>query len=144
MTRPDLRWLGISYRRTPTIAIGRDVFIDTHMIISRLEEVFPPSEQHPAFSPRKTAGLAALLYKLTISSIFYNAVTILPDDSLALQNEAWIEDRKGFYDEQISSVILRQGKQTGQRYERDADRIEFASQARIGQLRMQGKLDQKA
>ena len=97
LPRPDLAALGLNYRRTPTMAIGRDIFIDSRMIIARLEKVFPPSEQHPAFSTPETAGLAALLNKLAVTSIFYNAVTIFPDDSQALKSEAFLKDREGFY-----------------------------------------------
>lgn len=41
MPRPDLERLGINYRRIPLLAIGRDVFCDTRIIIEKLEQLFP-------------------------------------------------------------------------------------------------------
>jgi hypothetical protein len=77
MPRPDLSALGIKYRRTPSMAIGRDVYLDSRAIIQRLEELFPASEQHPGFSTPETAGLAALLNKFTVdASLFVNVCSI--------------------------------------------------------------------
>ncbi|KAF2485122.1 hypothetical protein BDY17DRAFT_292973 [Neohortaea acidophila] len=97
MPRPDLKALGIKYRRTPSMAVGRDVYLDTRMIIHRLEQLFPASDQHPAFSTPETAGLASLLNKLVIdASLFNHAVTILPDNP-NIRSEAFHKDRAGFY-----------------------------------------------
>lgn len=96
MPRPDLKALGIKYRRTPTMAIGRDVYIDSRMIIHRLEQTFPSSAEHPGFSTPETAGLAALLNKLAVdASLFNNAVTLIPSDTF--RNEAFAKDRAGFF-----------------------------------------------
>ena len=98
MPRPDLKALGVNYRRTPTMAIGRDLYLDSRMIIQRLEELFPPSEQHPAFSSKETAGLAALLNKLTIDgSLFNYAVTIMPPEFPLFQDKPFLKDREGFF-----------------------------------------------
>ena len=76
MPRPDLKALGVQYRRTPSIAIGRDLYVDTRLIIQRLEELFPATTQHPAFASPETEGLAKLLDKLTIDACFLYSCSI--------------------------------------------------------------------
>lgn len=89
--------LGVRYRRSPVMAIGRDIYVDTRLMLSRLETLFPASEQHPAFSSPETAGLAALLNKFTIDAgVFGKAVQIMRPDSPALKNAAFVKDREGF------------------------------------------------
>lgn len=98
MPRPDLAALGVRYRKTPTMAIGRDVYVDSRMIISRLEELFPPSEQHPAFSTKETAGLAGLLNKLNIDvAMFSYAVMTMPPDIPLLHDESFVKDRSEYF-----------------------------------------------
>jgi glutathione S-transferase len=41
LPREQLQTLGIKYRRIPFLAIGRDVYCDTRLIIAKLEELFP-------------------------------------------------------------------------------------------------------
>ncbi|KAF2438467.1 hypothetical protein P171DRAFT_331058, partial [Karstenula rhodostoma CBS 690.94] len=41
MPRPDLEKLGVKYRRIPNLAIGRDVYLDTRLILRTLEKKFP-------------------------------------------------------------------------------------------------------
>jgi len=50
MPRPDVELLGVSYRRMPILSIGRDVYLDTRLIIKKLESLFPPSAAHPGIS----------------------------------------------------------------------------------------------
>jgi glutathione S-transferase len=98
MPRPDLAALGVRYRKTPTMAIGRDVYVDSRMIIRRLEELFPPSEEHPAFSTKETAGLAGLLNKLNIDiGMFSLAVMMMPPDLPLLKDETFVKDRSEYF-----------------------------------------------
>lgn len=42
MPRPILKdRLGINYRRIPIMAIGRDIYIDTRIMLRKLETLFP-------------------------------------------------------------------------------------------------------
>ena len=52
MPRPDLARLGIAYRRIPVLAIGRDVYLDSRLILQKLEGLYPPSEAHPSLAAR--------------------------------------------------------------------------------------------
>ncbi len=44
LPREQLEALGIKYRRIPLLAIGRDVYCDTRLIIDKLEQLFPESK----------------------------------------------------------------------------------------------------
>jgi len=44
MPRPDLQAIGVGYRRIPVMAIGKDVYCDTRIILRKLEELFPDSK----------------------------------------------------------------------------------------------------
>ena len=97
MPRPDLAALGVRYRKTPTMATGRDVYVDTRMIIKRLEELFPPSAEHPALSTKETAGLAGLLNKFSIDvGLFGLAVTMMPSTLPIFKDEKFLKDRTEF------------------------------------------------
>ena len=50
MPRPDLARLGIAYRRIPVLAIGRVVYLDSRLILQKLEALYPPSEAHPSLA----------------------------------------------------------------------------------------------
>jgi hypothetical protein len=98
LPRPDLNALGVNYRRSPVMTIGRDVYLDSRLMIRKLEELFPPSYAHPALSSPATVGLAALLDKFTTdASLFLRAVHMMPPTAPALSNKAFRKDRAGFY-----------------------------------------------
>ena len=97
LPRPDLAALGVHYRKTPTMAIGRDFYVDSRMIIKRLEEHFPPSEEHPAFSTHETKGLEGLLQKFSVDiGLFGLAVSLMPLDLPVFKDQAFIKDRSEF------------------------------------------------
>ena len=81
------------------MAIGRDVYIDSRAITRRLDELFPPSAQHPGLSSPETAGLAALLNKFVVDTggVFVRAVQMIPSSFGLMQDEAFIKDRAGFF-----------------------------------------------
>ncbi|KAL7941798.1 hypothetical protein V8C42DRAFT_333742 [Trichoderma barbatum] len=41
MPRPDIHRLGVKYRRIPILTIGRDVYLDTRLILTKLSELQP-------------------------------------------------------------------------------------------------------
>lgn len=80
------------------MAIGRDVYLDTRLMIAKLEELFPPSLEHPALSTKETAGLAALMQKLAIEgSMFREVVKNIPSHFPLLRDEKFQKDRAGFF-----------------------------------------------
>ncbi|KAI1270575.1 glutathione S-transferase [Xylariaceae sp. FL1019] len=87
MPRPDVALLGVSYRRIPIMSIGRDVYVDTRLILQKLEALFPPSGEHPGISSAH-AGLGAegtaleqlLSSRVTDGGIFLCGTVCLPPD----------------------------------------------------------------
>lgn len=79
------------------MAVGRDVYADTRMILQRLEEMFPPSAEHPSLSSKETAGIAALLNKFVVDAgVFSNAAALMPPDGPAARNPKFMADRAAF------------------------------------------------
>ncbi|KAI9368312.1 hypothetical protein BJX61DRAFT_537356 [Aspergillus egyptiacus] len=71
LPRPDLARLGIRYRRIPLLSIGRDVYLDSPMILRALERV---ESEKPPFSHTATPeqrGLEQLLAKFTLETSLF-------------------------------------------------------------------------
>lgn len=88
--RPDLEALGIHYRRIPLLNIGRDFYCDTKCILHKLEQLYPPSKEHPGIAPTDTQGKALKqLYQVWSTSIvFENIFGLIPADAPALSDPA--------------------------------------------------------
>ena len=57
LPRPDLAdRLGVTYRRIPVLAIGKDVYCDSSLIASVLERRFPASEGFGTLFPKRNGG----------------------------------------------------------------------------------------
>ena len=72
MPRPDLaERLGVTYRRIPVLAIGKDVYCDSSLIASVLERRFPPSEGFGTLFPRRKGGGSADTGMIKAFAMFY-------------------------------------------------------------------------
>jgi len=81
------------------MAIGRDVYVDTRIIITKLEELFPASSAHPGLSTPDTIGLANLLSKFVVDGgVFKRVVSQIPQDLPMLKDPKWQKDRSEFRD----------------------------------------------
>jgi hypothetical protein len=98
LPRPELsETLGITYRRIPILAIGRDFYADTSLIAPTLERRYPASAGYGSlFPPRKGGGspdtgmVKALAMYYLDRTIFQLAVSSLPYDKFS---EAFLKDR---------------------------------------------------
>ncbi|EME45806.1 hypothetical protein DOTSEDRAFT_71486 [Dothistroma septosporum NZE10] len=98
LPRPAQEALGINYRRSPVMAVGRDVYLDTRLMLAKLDEIFPPSDKHPGLSAPETKGLAQLLQKLMVDvSGFREAVKQIPMNSPIAKDPKFQKDRAGFF-----------------------------------------------
>jgi glutathione S-transferase len=98
-----LNALGIKYRRIPLLAIGRDVYADSRLILRVLEERFPNSESSNSALINNGKALRPLPHNRLLSElftaytvsggIFVTAVGCMPLNSPMLQNEAFLRDR---------------------------------------------------
>ncbi|KAI0412164.1 glutathione S-transferase [Xylaria grammica] len=89
MPRPDLNLLGVSYRRIPVLSVGRDVYLDTRLMIQKLETLYPPSAAHPGISgahagSAEHSALEQLISARTIEGdLFMRGVQCLPAAAFA-------------------------------------------------------------
>ena len=95
LPRPDLKALGINYRRIPLMAIGKDVYCDTRLILLKLERMFP-SGTLGASQPDQRA-LTKLLEIWTVDGgVFNRAAQLIPSSMPLLKDEKFVLDRKDF------------------------------------------------
>lgn len=95
--RPDVSKLGIKYRRIPLISIGRDVYLDTRLILQKLES-------YPASTPRLGAAenteqraIERLLEVLNVDGgVFSWAASLLPRELPIMKDPNFLKDRAGF------------------------------------------------
>lgn len=98
MPRPDVASLGIQYRRIPICSIGRDVYLDTRLILAKLETLPTAQPKLGAAPGTEQAALERLLSSLTVTGgPFVWAVSLLPPQMPVFKDEAWIKDRTGFF-----------------------------------------------
>ncbi|KAH6697579.1 glutathione S-transferase [Plectosphaerella plurivora] len=98
MPRPDLALLGVNHRRIPVVAIDRDVYVDTRLILAKLETLFPDRPQlgAPASSADKVA-LEHLLEMFTIESGVFTAAGSLLPSKLPGLDKNFYRDRAEFF-----------------------------------------------
>lgn len=93
MPRPDLKKLGVEYRRIPILAIGRDVYLDTRLIIRTLEERFPQGKLGSE-KPEQQFVERLLERYMVEGPVFERTAGLVPPASL--KDPKFAEDRKGF------------------------------------------------
>ena len=98
LPRPELsETMGITYRRIPILAIGRDIYADTSLIASTLERRYPPSAGYGTLFPqRRGGGLSDTgMVKTLVMYYFDREVFPLAALSLPFQKfpEAFVKDR---------------------------------------------------
>ncbi|KAF3035405.1 hypothetical protein E8E12_001386 [Didymella heteroderae] len=94
MPRPDLASIDVKYRRIPIMAIGKDVYIDSRLIISKLESLYPSSALAPITAEK--AGLRQLFEHYSDSGLFNSAVKLMPywSSNSLVQNKTFLDDRQ--------------------------------------------------
>ena len=98
LPRPELsETLGITYRRIPILAIGRDVYADTSLIASTLERRYPAEAGYGALFPRRKGGGLSDTGMVKTLVMYYFDRTFFPLASFSLPfqkfPEAFLKDR---------------------------------------------------
>ncbi|KAH7326004.1 hypothetical protein B0I35DRAFT_474709 [Stachybotrys elegans] len=106
MPRPDLGRLGVRYRRIPVMTIGRDVYLDTQLQISKLEEMYPSVPRLGASSGEQKALQKLLSVLMIDAGAFQNGVQLLPTNLPLLKNEAYFKDRSDFIGAELSAESM--------------------------------------
>ena len=107
MPRPDLKKLGVNYRRIPILAIGRDIYLDTRLIIRTLEEIYPDGKLGSDKPEQKF--VEQLLEKYMVEGpVFKEAAGLVP--SAFLKDPKFAEDRKGFLGRNWTTEELDRGR----------------------------------
>jgi glutathione S-transferase len=96
MPRPDIARLGIKYRRIPLLSIGRDVYLDTRLILQKLESMYPSKARLGADGGEHLA-IQRLFEIYMVDSIFQQATKLLPASLPMVRDKKFQEDRADFY-----------------------------------------------
>ncbi|EMC95726.1 hypothetical protein BAUCODRAFT_123025 [Baudoinia panamericana UAMH 10762] len=88
LPRPDLEALGITYRRIPLLAIGKDVYCDSSLIIDTIM-------QHLAKAGAVPTSSADKAFQDWGNATFHAALGMIP--SAALQDKAFVKDRASIF-----------------------------------------------
>ncbi|KAK6428294.1 hypothetical protein LTR95_015561 [Oleoguttula sp. CCFEE 5521] len=93
LPRPTLTAIGVHYRRIPVLSIGKDIYVDSSAILSRLDALFPPSASHPGLAP---TGLSQILFRTNTGSegVFARCAGMLDSRFPAMKDPAFVKDRR--------------------------------------------------
>ena len=89
LPRPDLTSLGVRYRRIPVLSIGRDIYLDSRLIVDKLSAIRPSS---PA-TPEQRAIERLLRTWTTSTELFTAASMLLPLDNPMMNDPVFLRDR---------------------------------------------------
>jgi glutathione S-transferase len=93
--RPDFQNLGLSYRRIPVLAIGRDVYCDTALILRKLETLFP--KEPLGVSDHREKAIEDLLEQWSQTALMKIGPALLPPSVPLLSDHTFLEDRKALW-----------------------------------------------
>jgi glutathione S-transferase len=109
LPRPVLQQLGIQYRRIPILAIGRDIYCDTRLIIDKLEELFPEN-RIGSRSPFEK-GLEHLFENwLVDGGPFWRTSGLIPPTAEVMHDKEWLQDRANMTGRSFDIETLKQGR----------------------------------
>lgn len=109
LPRPDLTALGINYRRIPVLAIGRDIYLDTRIMIEKLETKFPcnPLSSNEPFN----RGIEKIIESWVIEAgPWWKTQTSIPLHASIINNPLWMADRKSASEGRFTAESLRENR----------------------------------
>ncbi|WYZ41626.1 hypothetical protein EsH8_V_000521 [Colletotrichum jinshuiense] len=114
LPRPDVEKLGIVHRRIPILSIGRDIYLDTRLMLRKLEQLYPSRPRLGAPAPDQ-AAIERLLQGLIIDGgVFSIASNLLPTSLPLLKDpkRTWLKDREAFSGGKLSVEIMERRRPT--------------------------------
>jgi glutathione S-transferase len=98
--------LGINYRRIPVLAIDRDIYLDTRIMIEKLESLFPCntlSSKQPF-----NRGVEKIIESWVIEAgPWWKTQFAMPSNASIMQNTTWLADRKSGSGGRITAGTLK-------------------------------------
>ncbi|KIX10002.1 uncharacterized protein Z518_01083 [Rhinocladiella mackenziei CBS 650.93] len=95
MPRPDIHALGVKYRRIPVMAVGRDVYCDSRIILRKLEEFFPDGALGASSAEEKAIEKLLEIWAIE-SGVFARASQLIPTSMPLLNDPKFTQDREDF------------------------------------------------
>jgi glutathione S-transferase len=109
MPRSDLALLPVHYRRIPILAIGRDVYLDTRLILRALESLPDVSAPRLGATKPQDVFVEKLLERYMIEGpVFSMAAGLVPVD--VAQNPTFKKDRQGMLGKTWERKELEEGR----------------------------------
>lgn len=96
MPRPDVAAIGTNYRRIPLLSIGRDIYCDTRLILSKLETLYPSQPQISASTPDQKAIERLLEFWAIDNGLFMRAAQLIPSSMPLLKDPRFTKDREDY------------------------------------------------
>ncbi|EPE05002.1 glutathione s-transferase [Ophiostoma piceae UAMH 11346] len=109
LPRPDLARLGVRHRRIPVVAIDRDVYLDTRLILRKLEAIEGTDTVKPplgvdANGSLELLALERLLDILTVdTNVFLDTARLIPANVPVMKDPAFGRDRADFLGTPLSA-----------------------------------------
>ena len=100
MPRPELAEIGITYRRTPLLSIGSDMYIDNALITAKLADIAKHSDTGLADNTNHVE------YDALGQEAFQAAVGLMPRDMSILQDKKFLDDRSELVGYPISPEMI--------------------------------------
>jgi hypothetical protein len=109
MPRPDLALLPVNYRRIPVLAVGRDVYVDTRMILRKLESLpdMPSAPLGATNGPDRFTEKLLETYMIE-GPVFEMAAGLVPVEMA--QDPTFNKDRQGMLNRNWSREELEDGR----------------------------------
>jgi glutathione S-transferase len=121
MPRDDLAALNVAYRRIPVLTLGRDVLLDTRLILQVLERRFPDGALGDATYGPEQRAVRRLLERWTADAgVFQRAVQLIPTSLPNMRDPAFIKDRSEMGGQQWSRERIDRARPEAMVHVRDA------------------------
>ena len=85
----------MKYRRIPLLAIGRDIYCDTRLILAKLEQLFPNSPLSARTNEHEAIQRLLSTWKIE-AGVFVSGSQLIPSDLPLLRDPKFQKDRQDF------------------------------------------------
>lgn len=109
LPRPDLKLLNVNYRRIPVMAIGRDVYCDTRIILPKLEQLFPSNPLGASDGDGKAIQKFFEIWAIE-GGLFQRGSQLIPTDMPLLKDPKFQKDREDYSGRPWSKEVIERNR----------------------------------